>query len=63
MDEKLLLMTAIVLLYRESLLGDKTDNSVDLVKTVIQNIKSSDNSIAMPGYDVNVVGALKQTRR
>lgn len=61
MDDKLLLMTAIVLLYRESLLGEKTDNSVDLVKTVIQNIKSVDNAIALPGYDVNVVSALKQT--
>lgn len=61
MDDKLLLMTAIVLLYRESLLGEKTDNSVDLVKTVIQNIKSIDNAIALPGYDVNVVSALKQT--
>ena len=61
MDDKLLLMTAIVLLYRESLLGEKTDNSVDLVKTVIQNIKSIDNAVALPGYDVNVVSALKQT--
>lgn len=61
MDEKLLLMTAIVLLYRESLLTEKTENSIDIVKTVLQNIKSNDNAIAMPGYDVNVVSALKQT--
>ena len=61
MDEKLLLMTAIVLLFRESLLAEKIDNSIDLVKTVVQNIKSNDNAISMPDYDVNVVSALKQT--
>jgi hypothetical protein len=38
MDHKALLVKAIVLLYRESQLPDKTENSADLVRTAIESV-------------------------
>lgn len=60
MDNRLLLAKSIILLYRESLLPGKTENSNELVRTVLEGIK-----LAEIGIDVNqgrdIMVALKQT--
>ncbi len=47
MDNKLLLVKSITLLYRESLLPVKTDNSSDLIRTVIEDVKITDVNIGI----------------
>lgn len=49
MDNKQLLVKSATLLYRESQLPDRSDNSSELVRTVIENIKLSD--VAM-GFNI-----------
>ena len=60
MDNKLLLIKAITLLYRESLIETKKDNSADLVRTVLENIKVPEISIGM-NREREIVIALKKT--
>lgn len=60
MDSKLLLLKSINLLYRESLLPSKTDNSADLVRTVLEEIVLSDISLTI-NQDRDILVALKQT--
>jgi len=60
MDSKLLLVKAITLLYRESLLPDRSDNSSELVRTVLENIKVSDIGLGL-NTDREMIMALKAT--
>lgn len=60
MDNKLLLVKAATLLYRESQLGDKIENSADLVRTVLENVKVSEIGIGI-NSDREVIMALKTT--
>lgn len=60
MDSKLLLVKAITLLYRESLLDSKNDNSSDLVRTVLENVKAPELTIGANREREIVVG-LKKT--
>lgn len=60
MDSKLLLAKSITLLYRESQLTDKSENSCDLVRTVLENVQVSEIGIGMTG-DREVIMALKST--
>lgn len=47
MDDKVLLTKAITLLYRESQLPDKSENSAGLVRTALDAIKIPENTIGM----------------
>ena len=47
MDNKLLLSKAITLLYRESLVSDKQENSADLIRTALEGIKVPDVVIGL----------------
>lgn len=58
MDVKSLLAKSITLLYRESQLNDKTDNSCDLVRTVLEDIKISDISIGL-SFEKDTIVAIK----
>lgn len=60
MDAKLLLVKCITLLYRESQLPDRTDNSNDLVKTVLDTIIVPEGSIGL-NTDKDTLRALKET--
>lgn len=60
MDNKLLLARSCTLLYRESLLPDRSDNSADLVRTVLNNVKVSDIGIGI-NTDRDVIMSLKTT--
>lgn len=60
MDNKLLLVKAITLLYRESLLPTKNQNSSDLVRTVLENIKLPELNISL-NRERDILYALKQT--
>lgn len=60
MDTKLLLVKSATLLYRESLIQGKTDNSSELVRTVIESIKLTDVNIGV-NHDRDILAALKQT--
>lgn len=60
MENKLLLCKAATLLYRESQLEDKTENSSDLVRTVLDNVQVSEIGIGM-NTDREVIMALKTT--
>ncbi len=60
MDIKLLLCKAIVLLYRESLLPGKTENSNDIVRTALEGVKFSDINIDL-NQEKKTLIALKQT--
>lgn len=60
MDHKLLLVKSCTLLYRESLISTTTENSSDLVRTVLEEIQLSDVNLTVDhGRDILV--ALKQT--
>jgi archaellum biogenesis ATPase FlaH len=61
MDAKLLLVKSITLLYRESLLKNKSENSADLVRTILQDIKTSDISLSSHFTNHSVVKELKET--
>lgn len=60
MDNRLLLCKSLCLLYRESLLTDKSENSADLVRTVLDNVKVSDIGIGISS-EREVITALKAT--
>lgn len=47
MDNKVLLAKSISLLYKESLLSDKTENSSDLVRTVLNDVQIADVNIGI----------------
>lgn len=59
-DSRLLLVKAITLLYRESMIAGKTENSADLVRTVIDSIKLPDITVTM-SHEKEHLGALKET--
>lgn len=60
MDHKLLLVKSATLLFRESQLTDKTDNSADLVRTVLENVQVSEIGIGI-NTDREVIMNLKTT--
>jgi hypothetical protein len=60
MDNKALLVKCIVLLYRESLIADKSDNSSDLVRTVLVKIKLPEVSLGL-NHERERLIALKDT--
>lgn len=60
MDQKLLLVKSVTLLYRESQLSEKVDNSSDLVRTVLEDVQVSDIGIGL-NSDREVIMALKTT--
>ena len=60
MDNKLLLAKCVTLLYRESLLTTRTENSGDLVRTVLEGIKLPEVSIGM-NKEREILTALKTT--
>jgi hypothetical protein len=60
MDSKLLLVKSVTLLYRESLLPNKTENSADLVRTVLESIKVSDVNLTI-NKERDTLLALKAT--
>jgi hypothetical protein len=59
-DNRLLLVKCITLLYRESMIVDKADNSSDLVRTVIEGIKLPELSLSL-NQDREHLMALKET--
>lgn len=60
MDAKLLLVKTITLLYRESQLKDISENSADLVKTVIESIVLPESSVGL-NSDKDILVALRDT--
>lgn len=60
MDNKLLLVKSITLLYRESMLPNKNQNSSDLVRTVLEEIKLPELNISL-NRERDMLYALKQT--
>lgn len=60
MESKLLLCKAATLLYRESQMPDRTENSADLVRTVLESVQVSDIGIGI-NTDREVIMALKTT--
>lgn len=60
MDSRLILVKSIVLLYRESLLPNKTENSNDIIRVALESIKFSDVNIDL-NQEKNTLIALKQT--
>ncbi len=60
MDNKLILCKCITLLYRESLLLEKSENSADLVRTVLEEIKTPESSLTL-SHSAEVLDSLKTT--
>ena len=60
MDNKLLLVKGITLLYRESTLPSKTENSADLVRTILESVTLPELNISI-NKDRDILYALKQT--
>ena len=60
MDNKLLLVKSITLLYKESLLPGRTENSNDLVRTVLENVKVTDVNLTI-NQNRDIEAALKRT--
>ena len=60
MDNRLLLSKSVILLYRESLLPGKVENSNEIVRTVLEGIKLADVSIDV-NQERDILVALKQT--
>lgn len=60
MDNKILLAKSITLLYHESKLKDKTENSSDLVRTVLDNVQVSEIGLGLNSTR-EVILALKTT--
>lgn len=60
MDNRLLLVKCITLLYRESLIINKTENSCDLVRTVLEGIKLPELSLSV-NHEKEQLMALKAT--
>jgi len=59
-DSKLLLAKSATLLYRESQLADRSENSSELVRTVLENVQVSEIGIGL-NTDREVITALKST--
>ena len=57
MDEKILIIKCIILLYRESLLKDSTSSS-DIVRSVIENIKQPELAFGLSG-DKEIINNLR----
>lgn len=60
MDNKTLLIKSITLLYRESLLTDGVENSSELVRSVLENVKVSEIGLGISG-DKEIIEALRTT--
>ena len=60
LDPKLLLARSITLLYRESLLDNHNDSSVEMVRNVLKDIHTSDNGIGL-SEDKKIISGLKNT--
>lgn len=60
MDNKLLLVKSITLLYRESIIPGASENSSDTVRTVLQEMKLSDVNLTV-NHERDVLVALKET--
>lgn len=60
MDNRLLLVKAITLLYRESLLTNRDSNSADLIRTVLEKIKLPEIQLAID-HDKKILSSLKDT--
>lgn len=60
MDNRLLLTKAITLLYRESLVQDKTENSIDLVRTTLENVKAPEVVVGI-NPERDIIMSLKRT--
>lgn len=60
MDNKLLLAKSITLLYQESKLQDKSENSADLIRTVLENVQVSEVGVGL-STTREVILALKTT--
>lgn len=58
MDNKVLLAKSITLLYRESLLPERTENSIELVRTVLSDVKVTEMSIGV-NTDKEIITSLK----
>lgn len=56
MDNKVLLAKSITLLYRESLLDNKSENSIELVRTVLNDIKVGESSIGISSEREMITG-------
>lgn len=61
MDNKVLLAKSITLLYRESQLKVKTENSSDLIRTVLENVQVSSEIGIGINTDRDIIIALKNT--
>lgn len=59
-DSRLLLVKTITLLYRESLIEEKTDHSADLVRTVLEEIKLPEMSLSL-NHEREYLMAMKDT--
>jgi hypothetical protein len=59
MDKKLLLVKAATLLYRESQLSNQSDNSADVVKKIIEDIKLPTLQLGVMDTDREMLGGLK----
>lgn len=59
-DNRLLLVKCITLLYRESMISGKTENSADLVRTVMESIKLPELSLSV-NHEKEQLMALKAT--
>lgn len=60
MDNKLLLVKATTLLFRESQLPDNTDNSANVVTKLLEGITIPEFTIGTLDNDRDIIGALKQ---
>lgn len=60
MDDRLILVKCITLLYRESLITEKTDNSADLVRTTLEEIKLPEYNLSI-NHDRDLLSSLKDT--
>lgn len=60
MDDRLILVKCITLLYRESMITEKTENSSDLVRTILESIKLPEYNLSI-NHDRDVLSSLKDT--
>ena len=60
MDDRLILVKCITLLYRESMLVEKQENSADLVRTILETIKLPEYNLSI-NHERDVLSSLKDT--
>jgi hypothetical protein len=60
MDDRLILVKCVTLLYRESLIPEKTENSSDLVRTILEEIKLPEYNLSI-NHDRDLLSSLKDT--